>query len=502
MSLPAMQPDRRRLPRTNLECLAYINFEPNNGGIILNICEDGLCFHAVAPVETNTNACFWFSAESTRIAAEGLVVWVDTSRKTGGLRFNHLSQDARRQIRVWMDPSSKPLARPKEAVVPVPSSRSALLVVRRANAAGSAALRSFWDWIRTLRRWSEFSRGLVTGLLIAVFLATLLSLHARQRIGDALIWLGERFETTPQPRVASLPPRVSTPRTPELTVQAKVPVHLAPAPPVSATSPRRAEKRPLPALTSLAPRRHSKLAPPTFPAPTFRPIPSASLPLPSITPPSVLAPPETAHLASPEKVLAAKAIDRSDENENTEDVLEIDSATPLGKYFEVGKFKDQLAAGQMRHDLGKLGFRTVVLPKSLLWLKSYQVLVGPYLNDQDAQGARRDLQSAGFKPRSLGQHSRQLSLLAPGANPDAGAAERDDFIVTWEPYGAEATVKLVEAGQTSRTATAKWTKLPGPSDYTAIVYTTGTTGTRILLSIQFRGMSRAVTLSDDRRIVF
>lgn len=508
MSLPAIK-TQRRVPRTNLKSLAYLNFEPDNGGIVLNISEEGLCFHAFAPLEVNAKASFWFSGASSSTAAEGLVVWTDDTGKTGGLRFNHLSPEARRQIRIWTDQSSKSLAhptqaRPAQVAAPMPQSTSDAPVANRGYVAASAELRSFWEWVRTLPRWSEFSRGLVTGLLFALSFTALFSLHTRQRIGDALIWLGERLEPTSQPRVASSSIHSSTASAPVLTVQPQMRVPPEVGTPVSMPPPSQ-EKPALPRLTTAAPRIHPKRerAPATTSAPAV-PLPSVPpLPLLSSAPTSVPVPPEGAHAVSPDKVLAAKAVDRSAENENAEDILEINSGMPLGKYFEVGKIKDQLAAYQKRQDLEKLGFRAVVLPKSLLWIKSYQVLVGPYHNEQDAQRARRDLQADGLNPRSLGEHSRQLTLVASWANPTS-SAESDDFIVSWEAYSAEAKVKLVEAGQIGRTVTGKWVKLPAKSDYTAIEYTTGRTGTRTLVSIQFQGMNQAVTLADstDSRIVF
>jgi hypothetical protein len=240
------------------------------------------------------------------------------------------------------------------------------------------------------------------------------------------------------------------------------------------------------------------------PAPAVPSTSTSSLPVASTTSTSDPVPPADTHVDSPEKILAAKALDRSGENANAEDVLEINSGMPLGRYFEVGKFKDPSAGNQMRHDLEKLGFRTVVLPKRLLWMKSYQVLVGPYRNDQDAQNAHRNLRADGFEPRSPGGHSRQLTLVVSWENPMGRPADQDNFIVTWEAYSADANVKLVEAGQSGRTVTGKWVKLPAKSDYTGIAYTTGEAGTRTLLSIQFRGMNQAVTLanSTDRSIVF
>lgn len=499
MSLPATKAPLRRLSRTNLECLAYINFEPGNGGIVLNLSEEGLCFHTVAPVPIDTNVSFWFSEAGRRIAAEGLVVWADYTGKTGGLRFNHLSPEARQQIRFWMDQASKS---PTQVVAPMPKSPSGAPIANGAHVAASAVPRSFWRWPRKLSRWSEFSRGLVTGLLVAVSVTTLFSLNTRQRIGSALIWLGERFEPKPNSRVASSPPHWPTASTPELTVQPQMRVPAAAATTVSKPFPND-EKLPLPKLTTVTPRIHAKLAPAIAPAPVVPSASISSLPLMPIAPAPPFVALEGAHLASPEKVSAAKAVDLPGENENAEDILEINSGMPLGKYFEVGKFKDKSVANQKRHDLEEHGFRTVVLPKSLLWMKSYQVLVGPYHNEPDAQRASRNLRAEGLKPRSLGEHSRQLTLVAPSRT-TIDAAEGDAFIVTWETYSAEASVRLVANRQSGRTVTGKWVKLPTKSDYTAIVYTTGRTGARTLLSIQFRDMNQAVTLANsaDDSIVF
>ncbi len=46
-------PERRQIPRTAMERLAYIDIEPNNGGIVLNVSDEGLCFHSITPVEKN-----------------------------------------------------------------------------------------------------------------------------------------------------------------------------------------------------------------------------------------------------------------------------------------------------------------------------------------------------------------------------------------------------------------------------------------------------------------
>jgi len=203
--------------------------------------------------------------------------------------------------------------------------------------------------------------------------------------------------------------------------------------------------------------------------------------------------------------VVAKAADQPGENANAEEVVEVNSGIPLGKYFDVGQSKDEFAANQIERNLTDLGFRTIVHPQSLLWMKSFQVLVGPYRNGHDAEDARRSLESQGYKPRSLAKRSRQLTLVASRKNPhNVSEWDTDDFIVTWEAYSAQATVRFLKKGETSGTAVGEWVRLPSPSEYSAVTYTTGQAGKRTLLSIQFHGMKQAVMLSNsaDRGIVF
>ena len=102
--------ERRHSPRTVLTNLAYIHLEPDSGAIVLNVSEGGLGFHAVAPVRQTGIVRFWCSMKpDERVEASGEVAWTDESKKTGGLRFTHLSDGAREQIQKWIGQAS-PLA--------------------------------------------------------------------------------------------------------------------------------------------------------------------------------------------------------------------------------------------------------------------------------------------------------------------------------------------------------------------------------------------------------
>ncbi|HET9400312.1 MAG TPA: PilZ domain-containing protein [Candidatus Acidoferrales bacterium] len=99
-----MPTERRKFPRRKPDQLSYINLETENGGMLLDLSEGGVGFHAVSPIDPSAgNLRFWFSVKSIdRIDAEGQIVWTDENRKSGGLRFVHLPEQARKQIRAWL----------------------------------------------------------------------------------------------------------------------------------------------------------------------------------------------------------------------------------------------------------------------------------------------------------------------------------------------------------------------------------------------------------------
>jgi hypothetical protein len=104
-----MIPDERRLSiRKTPEYLSYLSLPSDNGGIVLDVSEGGLRFQAIAPVEADGPIHFRFAIDSaTRIKAIGEVAWKDESGKIGGLRFIHLPDETREQIRAWAGQSKK-----------------------------------------------------------------------------------------------------------------------------------------------------------------------------------------------------------------------------------------------------------------------------------------------------------------------------------------------------------------------------------------------------------
>ncbi len=103
-----MNSERRQTPRTTLNRLAYINLESNNGAIVLNVSDGGLCFHSVDPVRLSETIHFWFLDHNHRIEADGKLAWMDETQKTGGLQFTALTTEARLQIRDWISQPAAP----------------------------------------------------------------------------------------------------------------------------------------------------------------------------------------------------------------------------------------------------------------------------------------------------------------------------------------------------------------------------------------------------------
>jgi TonB family protein len=83
---------------------SYISLEDSNGGIVLNVSEDGLSLAAAIALTDATflNLQFQIPYCSGRIEAKGQIVWRSESGKIAGVKFVALSEQARGQIKKWI----------------------------------------------------------------------------------------------------------------------------------------------------------------------------------------------------------------------------------------------------------------------------------------------------------------------------------------------------------------------------------------------------------------
>jgi hypothetical protein len=226
-----MQPERRHTKRTTPEELAYIRFEPEGGGIVLNASEEGLAFQAAARVRQSGKIRFCVSPNPEhRIELVGEIAWLGDAKKSGGLRLLEASAESSDQIRAWLTAAigsrrqqldllplgrksdhldaTFSLERGKTSEQPPPAALSPVSATLRATAPALPALRTLGSSTSELfreLRWPKnhdaylrprWLRGVATGFVIFTFaLVPFLLLQSfRSKAGDALIHLGEKLK--------------------------------------------------------------------------------------------------------------------------------------------------------------------------------------------------------------------------------------------------------------------------------------------------------------------
>jgi len=118
--------ERRKTPRTSIRKLGYVNFEPyNTGGVITDISASGLRFHTVTPVQQGGVVRLSLTLGTTeQIEAVGELVWTDSTRKIGGVRFVVLPPTAVDQIQNWARANSSEVTSETESTAPAVSDAS------------------------------------------------------------------------------------------------------------------------------------------------------------------------------------------------------------------------------------------------------------------------------------------------------------------------------------------------------------------------------------------
>lgn len=534
-----------------MEKHAYINIEPNNGGIVLNVSDGGLCFHSFDPVPRNGKVRFWFSDNGQRIEADGTLAWTDETQK-GGLRFAALPAEAREKIRDWMGHPTTTLAADERSVAagarpPVFPSPSGSVPDTKVMPFDSGALAGVAPELKVPLRSSGFSRGLVTGLLVsAVVVAAILFRDYRREIGESLIELGERFAAKPKAQT--------------MTVSAASPAVLPAAQVVSTASPTLSTAPPMtPPNAQAAPAARQVVAPApapiaapqpqNIPTRTERPVPEPLVSSVKLQPAKMASaaeitalptaageatPKASATPAAPVISSSGPTMSLSSNGPATGPIIASTSAVPTGPtpvgapasgssklgiapklelanqpgihtegsdagnadstrelYFEVGKFKNVFQARDETDKLAQLGFPVTAVEKGHLWANSFHVLVGPYGDEEQAKATHENLVTSGFKPRPFEKGWRNFTLLSSVTLNGARTPE-GDYIISWESYIGDASVKFLRNNSVIASAGGRWVKREVKYPRDAYVYRRNADGSRTLLEIHFGGMRQAL----------
>lgn len=96
--------ERREHPRRRVDSLIYVGFGDENGGIVLNLSEGGMGFHAAIALQQFhfPKVRFQLPVSGNWTEAAGDVAWMNEARTSAGLKFVNLPEEARTEIRDWV----------------------------------------------------------------------------------------------------------------------------------------------------------------------------------------------------------------------------------------------------------------------------------------------------------------------------------------------------------------------------------------------------------------
>jgi hypothetical protein len=104
----SMNQNKRSVVRRRTQQLVYLELGRDNGGVMLNLTENGSGFQAITPVKCGETRFAFQISGGRRIAGEAEIMWVDEVGILGGLRFLNLPLEARKQIRLWLQETNAP----------------------------------------------------------------------------------------------------------------------------------------------------------------------------------------------------------------------------------------------------------------------------------------------------------------------------------------------------------------------------------------------------------
>lgn len=99
----AMRSERRGSPRAPIDSLVYVDLQPNNGGVLLDLNMTGLRISAAHRLTAANLVRFSFGlSPSATIEGTGQVSWVTESGKSAGICFVDVPESSLTQIRQWL----------------------------------------------------------------------------------------------------------------------------------------------------------------------------------------------------------------------------------------------------------------------------------------------------------------------------------------------------------------------------------------------------------------
>jgi hypothetical protein len=109
VKVETMKQNKRAIVRRRTQQLVYLELGRENGGVMLNLSEEGCGFQAITPVKCGESRFGFQINGGRRIAGDAEIAWADDSGVMGGLRFVNLPPEARKEIRSWLEETNAPM---------------------------------------------------------------------------------------------------------------------------------------------------------------------------------------------------------------------------------------------------------------------------------------------------------------------------------------------------------------------------------------------------------
>src|SRR5579863_3562670 len=109
VKVETMKQNKRAVVRRRTQQLVYLELGRENGGVMLNLSEEGCGFQAITPVKCGESRFGFQINGGRRIAGDAEIAWADESGVMGGLRFVNLPPEARKEIRSWLEETNAPM---------------------------------------------------------------------------------------------------------------------------------------------------------------------------------------------------------------------------------------------------------------------------------------------------------------------------------------------------------------------------------------------------------
>jgi hypothetical protein len=135
--------ERRQSPRKRFENLLYVEVEPGNGGMVLNLSEHGFGFRAVKRVRPKQEVKFAFNLdEKRRVGGSGRLEWSDKEGRVAGVQFTEVSEEFRSEMHAWM---ANAVEYPMQSAGPGPSSSVPAMAITNGDNSGASELSAHRD---------------------------------------------------------------------------------------------------------------------------------------------------------------------------------------------------------------------------------------------------------------------------------------------------------------------------------------------------------------------